>query len=113
MKIELPLAWMRDVDEQMKSTNEYLKRYNGMVARIPRGFYKGRWGKISSIHLSVEHDSMNVVCLVRPFNLKDPTDLLNEKTDARTYWNAEDLEEVYRTLEEINDPTIKFRLEVE
>jgi hypothetical protein len=68
------------------------KKFEGLIAKIPRGEYKNRFGKITSCIIDTDGE---ILVLIRPFRLRGKGDpLLWDKYDARTFWKLSEVEEI-------------------
>jgi len=71
--------------------------FNNYDAIIPRGIYKGRWGKIESARFS----QGEIVAMIRPYSLRvyEKGKLLWDRADARTFWNLNEVKKFRLTNE--------------
>lgn len=98
MELEIIKKEIEDIKKKyldsVESVYNLLKKYDNLIVRIPRGEYKNRWGKITSI--TVNHTG-DVLVLIRPIRLigkRKGNELLNERPDARTYWKLSEVTEI-------------------
>ena len=84
---------MRQINNDLEPIRKFMKALKGKSAIIPKGFYAGRWGKITgSTFSSGLHNFLKIIIVIQPYNLTTKNgDYLNDRIDARTYWDYEDI----------------------
>lgn len=97
MKLELFQTKLKVIKTRYNHNMEPLiklgKCFIGLDAVIPKGEYRGRWGKITQVVIDANGD----VCgIIMPYRMVGDTNdlILDNRPDARTYWRLYEVNKI-------------------